>query len=392
MRSPGEGTYRAARIWVTKAAALAFLFVAALALSTNFVSAYSMDFVSYWAAGKLTLAGAPEASYNLHLHRAVELEAVRLTGRLPFPYAPPYLLLVAPFGLLPYPAAAVAWLGSTFALYLYAIRRLAPTGGWIAAAFPPVLTNAIIGQNGFLTCGLLAGGMALLAKRPFLGGMVLGALILKPQLGLLLPLVLVAGRERRAFAGAAVSSLGLLLIGAALFGVDAYRAWLDQAPVYASIVTEGLSGWHRMASVYAAVRMAGLEHFPALTIHVSVAAVAAAAACLVWRHGASLHARAASLAAATALASPYFYGYDTLILILPFVWLAGEARDRPWLVPVWCLSLGGLLLNWSGGQALNLAPLTAMILLALVCRRALSEIRQHRQPPADLGPVALRPA
>ena len=68
-------------------------------------------------------------------------------------------------------------------------------------AMPPVLINAITGQAGFLIAALFIGGMALLPKRPLLGGMLLGLMVIKPQLGLVLPFALAAGREWRAFAG-----------------------------------------------------------------------------------------------------------------------------------------------------------------------------------------------
>lgn len=369
MTAAGHGIYG----WMGKAArpaAFAIVFVAALALATNFANPFSMDFVSYWAAGALTLNGTPAASYDLAVHRAVELQVTGLAGQMPFPYAPPYLLLAAPFALLPFPVAAVAWVVATFAFYLQAVRRLAPEGGWIAAAFPPALTTAIIGQNAFLTCGLMASGMALLAKRPFVAGLLLGCLILKPQLGLVLPFVLFAGGEWRAIAGAAAASIGLLLLGAIAFGIEPYRAWLEQAPLYASIVTEGSSGWQRMASVYAALRLAGLGDPAAGLAHVAVALAATGAACLVWRRSRDIGARAGSLAAATALASPYLYGYDTLILILPFLWLADRGEDRRALALVWMLSFAGFLQNWGGGVTPNLAPLAAIVLLVMVCRRA----------------------
>ncbi len=363
--------------------ALAMLCVGAAALASNLVRPHVMDFVSYWAAGVLTLEGQPLASYDLAAHRAVELRALAMAGQMPFPYPPPYLLLVAPFGLLPYAIAAIGWVAGTFALYLAGTRRLAPAGGWIACAFPPVLANAINGQNGFLFCGILAAGLALLPRRPMLAGALLGCLALKPQLALVLPFVLLAGRAWRAIAGAAAAALGLLALGALAFGPDAYLAWLAQAPLYTEMARQGLSGWQKMASVYAALRLAGLGDGAAFVLHVGVALVALGAACLVWRRSIDIGARAASLAAATALASPYFYGYDTLVLAIAFLWLAERPRERAALATLWLLSLWAFLLNWGEGHLLNPAPLVAIGLLALVCRRALGAADQA--PPREAG-------
>ena len=363
-----------------KPAALVFLVVVTLALAAQFAAPYPVDFISYWAAGNLALDGNPAGAYDLELHRAVEEQAVAMRGGMPFPYPPPFLIVAAPFALLPYAWALLAWVAVTFAGYVIAIQLLAPRAGWLPAAFPPVMTNAIIGQNGFLTCGIMAAGLALLPKRPWLSGVVLGLLILKPQLGLALPFVLVAGREWRAFAGAAVGACGLLLAGAALFGVQPYLAWLGQAPLYAAIVTEGLTRWAEMASVYASLRLAGFAHATGLAVHLVVAAAAIGTACAIWWRTAEIGPRAASLAAATALASPYFYGYDSILLVIPFIWLAESARDRIPLAFAWALSLAAFLQIWAGDLPVNVTPLAALIMLALVSRRVF-------QPGGDAQPL-----
>ncbi len=374
--------------WLARITAYVFLFLTVLGLIANLLKPSGVDFVSYWAAGVLTIDGNPAGSYDIELHRGVELRVVEMEGFMPFPYPPPFLFLAVPFALLPFAPAVICWVAATFAFYIFCVRRLAPGGRLIAAAYPPVLPNALVGQTGFLVTGLMAGGLALLPRRPFLGGLLLGCLILKPQFGLVLPFVLLVAREWRAIAGAAASVLGLLALGALVFGLEAYAAWIGQAPFYTAVVADGLSGWNKMASVYAALRLAGVDNAAALTVHVLVGAMAVIAACMVWWRTDSLGARAGSLAAATALASPYLYGYDTLILVLPFLWLANESRDRPALALVWGISVIGLLLNIGSGHVVNPGPLAAIILLALVCRRVIEQGRKAVSDPAPLGAAA----
>jgi hypothetical protein len=354
--------------------ALLFLFIAVTALVTILGDPYQMDFVAYWAAAVLTLDGNPAGAYDLALHRATELGAIPLDGALPFAYPPCFLLVAAPFGLLSYPAAAADWVLLTFAGYCLAMRRWAPGMPWLALSFPPLLVNVITGQAGFLTAALFIGGMALLPRRPLLAGVLLGLLIVKPQLGLVLPLALLAGREWRALAGAAASSVGLILVSLVLLGWEPWQAWLGNADLIASIASEGRAGWHRMASVYGALRLAGLGAAPAWIGHGLVALAAAAAACLIWYRKAELGARAGALAAATALASPYLFIYDTLLLIVPFLWLVARGRHKLLLALVWAILFVALAqaAGWSPG--LNLVPLAPIILLALI----LAETRQPR--------------
>ena len=361
--------------------ALLFLFVSVTALVTILGDPYQMDFVSYWAGARLAIDGNPAGAYDVALHRAVELDAIPLRGALPFAYPPCFLLPLAPFGLLSYPVAAVDWVLLTFAAYCAAIRRWAPAMPWLALSFPPLLVNVITGQAGLLVAALFIGGMALLPKRPLAAGLLLGLLIVKPQLGLVLPLALVAGREWRAIAGATASSIGLVVLSIAVFGWAPYQAWLGNAGFIASIASEGLAGWHRMAGVYGALRLAGLASNAAWIIHAAVALAAAGAACLTWYRKADLGARAAALAAATALASPYLFVYDILILVVPFLWLIGRGRHWLLLGLVWAILFLALVqvAGWSGGP--NLMPLAPLILLGLI-------LLETRQPPPLLSASA----
>ena len=89
----------------------------------------------------------------------------------------------------------------------------------------------------------------------------------------------------------------------------------------------------------------------------------------VWRSDREPAAKAATLAAATALASPYLYLYDALILIVPFLWLATVERYRPWLALLWCLLLVAFGQNWGFNETVNPAPVVPIVLLALAWRQ-----------------------
>jgi Glycosyltransferase family 87 len=341
-----------------------------VAIVTNLRQPYQTDFLSYWSAARLVLTGQPAGAYDLAVHGAVERSAAAMQGALPFANPPPFLLLIAPFGLLSYPAAAAAWIAASAAAYGLAVRRFAPGSLWLAFAFPPVLVNAITGQSGFLTAALFLGGLALLQARPVAAGLLLGCLIVKPQLAIALPLVLLAGREWRAIAGAAASSLGLALAGLAAYGWATYAAWLGNAPVFASVLTEGRSGWDEMASVYAAARLAGLGNAAAWALHLLVALAALVAACLVWRRDSEPGARAAILAAAAVLASPYLYVYDALLLVVPLLWLRGRGVNAVLLAVLWCLPFVSLAAIVGGALPFNPMPLVAAALIPLILRAA----------------------
>src|SRR5262249_22533250 len=97
-----------------------------------------------------------------------------------------------PLALLPYPLALLAWLATTgYACWRTLRAMLGEHGSTIAMfAFPAALLNALHGQNAFLTVALFAAGVLMLDRRPWLAGLAFGALVCKPQLGLILPVML----------------------------------------------------------------------------------------------------------------------------------------------------------------------------------------------------------
>lgn len=352
-----------------KLCAVGFAAVIVLALVGNITAPRQMDFMAFWAAGKLTLAGTPQAAFDIVAHDRMQKTLVVFDGLMPFAYPPPFLLVVTPFALLPYGIAALAWAGLTYALFVFAVRRFEPAGGWTAAAFPPVLINGIIAQNGLLTSGLFVWGMALLQRRPFTAGLVLGCLVIKPHLGVLLPIALAADGRWRAFMGAATASGGLLLLALLVFGIAPYQGFIEQIPLASSIVSQGLAGWHKMASVYAALRLAGAAPVVAWAVHIAVACAAALVVALVWRGTAALDGKAAMLVTGSVLITPYIYLYDTALLVLPFIWLARSGEDWRVLAALWCIPFIVALQNWGLNDFVNPAPLLPLAMMALIWRR-----------------------
>lgn len=354
--------------FVGTAFAIVILAASIMEFISNARHPIARDFVSFWGAARLVLAGHPAEAYdNAALHAVQAAVASFGTGaQMPFPYTPAYLALVTPFGLLPFPLAMVVWTVCTFALYLFAARKLIPGSGWLPAAFPAVYANAAVGQNGFLTAGIFMGGLSLLSRRPFTAGLVLGCLAIKPQLGLLLPVALLAARAWRAIAGAAISSIGIVAGGAALFGLPTMAAWIHQMPLYGAITRDGLVGWSKLASIYAAAREFGLGPGAALAINGAAAVAAAVAVWRIWRSKTGDGAKVAILSAAAALASPYLLFYDTLILVPAFLFLARH-NVRPSLIFVlWCLPLLQIAQIGAFDTRINLNALMGIVLTAMI--------------------------
>lgn len=334
----------------------------------NYSDPSSRDFISFWGAAKLAMAGTPALAYDSATLHAVQIKAAAFdpnTG-MPFAYAPAFLLLVLPFAGLPYPIAMAVWSLVTMGVYALVARRFAPGSQWLMLAFPPVFITAALGQNGFIMGSLFIGGLALLHRdRKFAAGLVLGCLILKPQLAFMLPIAMLAGREWRVIAGAMVSAPVVMLVGLIAFGPETSAAWIRQMPLFVEIAQEGLVGWHKLVSVYAAGRQAGLPEQVAFALHAVIAVIAAMLVARVWFSDTAFARKAAVLGAATMLASPYVYLYDALVLIPAFVWLVQRQAPVAMVGSLWLLPMAVIAQNAYNIMPVNVAPILPIILLAL---------------------------
>jgi Glycosyltransferase family 87 len=339
------------------------------------------DFIDVYAAGKMALNGHAPAVYNWAQHHMAE-KAVFGGREIPYfgwHYPPLFLLLAAPLALLPYAWSLVLYLAATFAGYAAVIWRAVNrerVGLMLAFAFPAVFVNAFHGQNGFLTTALLGGGLLLLDESPWLAGILLGCLAYKPQLAalaLLLPLVTL---RWRVVASAAATIAALSLLTAALFGMETWQAFLNSATLTRTIVLEaGSTGWEKIQSVFAGVRMLGGGVALAYALQGVVATAAIAATIWAWRSKIPYIVQCAVLCLATMLVTPYLLDYDLVLLALPIAWLALEGWTRsflPWekitLFLLWVLPL----VSREAGSLMHipLGPPVLILGLTLALRRA----------------------
>jgi hypothetical protein len=340
------------------------------------------DFMDVWAAGKLALAGEPAAAYDYARHYEIQRQALPWAEGQEAPYfgwhyPPLFLLVAAPLALLPYGIALAVWMAATLPAYLAAVRAIIPYRRWLllALAFPAVFVNLGHGQNGFLTAGLFGGGLLLLEQRPVLAGIFFGLLAYKPQFGLLLPLVLLADRHWRAFAAATTTTLGASLISYAVFGAEVWRAFFSSLRLTRTYVLEqGATGWEKIQSVFAAVRMLGGGIETAYALHAAISVLVTLAVVWVWRRPVGMPLKGAILVTATIMTTPYVLDYDLILLAIPIGLLAVEGLrtgflngEKLLLFAVWLLPLVS---REIGAAGIPIAPILLLLLVAAILRRA----------------------
>ena len=336
------------------------------------------DFVNVWAAGRLVLEGHPAAAYDWPAHKLVEEIAVghAFDGYFGWHYPPTFLFVAAGLALLAYAPAYLLWVFGTFPVYLAAIRAIIGdrVGYLLAAAFPAVLGNFIVGQNGFLTAGLIGGALVLLERRPLIAGVLIGLLSYKPHLGLLFPIALMAGGHWRAFATAAIVAMLMAAASWLAFGTDTWQAFFANiGHTSRAFLSEGHADFSKLQTAFGLVRTLGGSEALAWSVQAAVALIAAAAIVLQWRSNAAYEIKAAALGAGAMLATPYLYTYDLVVLGVPLAFLFRLGRVRGFLPHELAgIGLACLLILIFPFVKAPVGFAAVLVVAALVARRAFS--------------------
>lgn len=333
------------------------------------------DFMVFWLAGRAALRGAAASVYDPRIHHAAE---VAMSGHefhrhMSWHYPPLFLFVAAGLALLPYVVAFMTWVASTLAIYavtIFGIAR-ARVALILSCAAPAVFINAIGGQNGPLTAALLGASLLFLDERPILSGVFLGLLTYRPQLGILFPVVLIVGGYWRTFIAAGITALLGLLACWGVFGTGTMQACLHFLPGASdALLVKGENGFYNFQTIYGLVRWAGLGSGGATAIQAGMTLWAAIALGWFWRRNAPFPLKAAALAVASLLASPYLYIYDFAVLTVAFAFLY---RHRPFdAVEVTGVAVANVLVGAFLFFPSPIGLLAIIIAFALIIRRAMA--------------------
>jgi len=396
LRSGTPLTLERMRLWAVVllaaySASFVFLLAGAHGLNDFEGRPLGSDYADIYVAGLEANAGHAAEIYSPAAHHAAE-QAV-FGEKTPFygwHYPPFFLLIAAPLARLPYFASLLVWQAATLGLYLLASAALLRRSGvtnrsWIlyALAFPGVFATLLAGHNGFLTAALLTGALAFLDEAPLLAGILFGLLAYKPQFGLMIPLVLLATGRWRTIASATLTVAALVALCTVAFGFDIWPAFAASGKFTRTFVLEeGRTGFYRIQSVFAWVRMWGGSIGLAYLLQGGMTAGCAASLYRLWRTPVPQDIKNAMLCIAAILATPYSLDYDLMALAPAIGLLFADGMThgfRPyqktiaaalWLSPLLARTI----------PALTHVPVTIPILLAgfvLTLRYATPEVRAN---------------
>ena len=335
---------------------------------THFV--LGRDFLNFWMGGRSVFGDGPAAWFDAATYNA----ALRDMLGAPYPehywsYPPHVLLFIWPFGLMPYLPAYIAWCVIGVALYLFACSGAVTRKQLLFLAVAPGVAVCIFfGQNGFFTAALLIGGLVCLDRRPVLAGVLFGILTIKPQLGVLLPVVLLLERRWVTIASAVATVAVLIAATATLFGWNVWiEFWQKVVPQQQWLTAHG--GGLLFVMVSSVFYGARLVHLPlgvawVLQAITSALAVAALMWCYWKRRDPALSL--ALLVTTTFLVTPYILNYDMVV----FGFVVARLRERDdntmadhWLlIAIWTLPVTMMI------AAAGWIPLAPVVLIAFAAR------------------------
>ncbi len=326
------------RIGLIGAGATVFMVIMWYMLTSTVMSldgdtSFGVDFIVYWSAAQLALEGNAVEAFNLESLEAIH--QVENSAWLPWLYPPGYLILLMPLGALPFMPAFITYNTVSSLALIAAVRPLASkaTGVWIGVALAPTTLAAyVLGQTPILwAAGLVAALGALGRGKEILAGVFIGLLTLKPQLGLLIPVALIAAGHWRTILSAALTTIALVVIGTLAFGMAYWSEFFAIGREHYDWMRTVIGDRDQMISLYSGLVYIGVPENIAFAGQMLGLVLAALGIFLAWRSDlVGFDLKAAMLFAGILVSSPYMWHYEAAFLapLLLFLLRAGVLRPR----------------------------------------------------------------
>ena len=319
------------------------------------------DLLPSYVAGTVVRQGRPRDMYDLdavHIEEARVVKSADLLLDKPGPWLnPPFFAWVfAPMSALPYRVAAAIFLALNTLLLtasIWLLCRQLPAADWRTALVPLLICTAMPfwqaichQQNTFISLFLLSLTITFwLRQMPFAAGITVGLLFFKPQLALVVALVLAGTAGWPAISGMALACSALLAITLFTLPGTLGEYLTKLPPILHSLQFSPAYNWGRQVTLQSFWRLLCDGHvggpttaLPKILTWIGAAGIATllteSARRVIHSRNAPNHpARLRQLIAATIvsmpLLMPYYMDYDLLLLAVPAVLFSRDWIERP---------------------------------------------------------------
>lgn len=333
------------RLMVWLAVALAVQSVAMLVgygIEVSQGAAFGGDFAVFWEAS-VRMHTEGRMLYDPSVLNAVLNQSASPDDRIiPFVYPPPMALLIWPLGYMSYAAAAAVWTITPVILFYWLLWRvlvysekeagkLFPLAA--AATLPFITVNIMSGQTGTIVAVLFLTGLRGWQLKRWWSAVAFGAMVIKPQLGLLIPFLYLATRQWKLLGISLATVLVLCALATAVLGLNIWDDYDYMIGVFSAFMHSQFAPYASLATApYLSLNTTGLPHIIAVWIQVMVSVFVVTAIYQIFKeelHG-SPCMRFGLIGCGALMASPHSMAYDTPLVALAACTLLLHAWRKGW--------------------------------------------------------------
>lgn len=308
------------------------------------------DFINYWIAATLTVKGETQNLYQFESYFPYIKEALGNDASLRnWSYPPHTLLFLWPLGFLSYKGAVLAFFVIGICLHIFAANKYIQNFAnnrysflfWILQ-IPFATMMLYILQNGFHFAAIALLGLYYMKRSPLIAGFCFAVLTLKPQLGILLPFLMIFASAWRAIFWSIFFTVMLVAISILFFGLDDWVDYIVHTIPYQASIMHDWSGpfLRMMPSIFASLRVLDLYSYTSLNVHLIISG------CLfpfilwaIYREKSELN-RVFLTLLGTFILTPYAFFYDMGALVTICALYAAMAIGHAKRETVFFLSIG----------------------------------------------------
>lgn len=315
------------------------------------------DFIAFYSAATLIPEAPAKQLYNLETMHAAQTSILPGSSTFAWFYPPTYLLIISWLDFFDYKTAYCIFIAlQTLALAL-AIRSVMPEIkkthlAILTIGFPGLLINTIYGQNSILTAALFLSGISLTKNKPYISGILLGLISIKPQLVVLTFAFLIATRQIACLGSLLATSFTLILISL-IYGTDSWLAFFSSINQASNYANEGRLPWDQMTSALSFALQLNASIKGAQIFHITVSLLHLILLTIICRRKYDPLLISSALALTTLSISPHAFDYELAWLIIPsiLIWKFCENKKdyrlRPLAAALWLFPfLNSTILNY----------------------------------------------
>lgn len=302
------------------------------------------DYKIFWMASRLVLDGMLEGIYSVVGFENHLKETFETYQNSRWAYPPTYLLLAYPLALFDYSTSYFVYIAFSvifFTTVCVGRNKLSSFGAMIVILSQVSIYCLFFGQNGIFFAAVIFAAVYARDKNKFLAGLFTAlVMVSKPQIGFMLPLLLLVKKDWQSFIWMVISGISLGALSVLCFGIGVWQAYLGNITGAQTSLIYG-DGGVTIITLFTAMRALIPDNFFYIAFG-AIALIAIYVAVKTWLNNEDYRVNLLALSFVTFVVSPYYLPYDFVIVVLASTLIWPLITDKKfiftnlliWLLPI----------------------------------------------------------